>query len=364
MRGPDERQTSLFILGDIESMIQRDDPLRGLRVIIDTALVSLDKDFAGMYAEDGRPSIAPEQLIRALLLQMVESIRSEAHLVRSIRYNVLYRWFVGLGATDQVWDASTFSKNRERMMKGDIAARLLEEVVVTARSQGLISDEHLTADGTHIKACASMKSFRQKDGDDPPAGGGRNASVDFHGTTRSNDTHASTTDPDAKLMKKSSGDASRLVHAGHVLTENRNGLVVDAQASVASGRAERETTLTMLERRPEPKRRCTLGADKGYDSKSFVEGCRAEKVTPHVAAKIKGSALDKRTTGQPGYVISQRKRKLVEEVFGWMKTIAGLAQTKFCGTDRVDWQFTFAAAAYNMTRIRNLTANPLSEVIC
>ena len=356
MRGEDSRQTSLFIVGNIESMIAQDEPLRRVRVVADEILRRLDGDFAALYPQTGRASIPPEQLMRAQILMMVESIRSERHLMRHIQYNTLYRWFVGLGATDVVWDVTVFTKNRARFLGHELSRRMLAEIVQLARSQGLISDEHLTVDGTHIQAWASQKSVVEKsDDDEPPAsGGGRNPSVDFHGEKRSNQTHASRTDPDARIVRKSQGDAARLAHAGHALTENRHGLVIDAELTIASGTAERDAAKTMLARRKAPNSPCTLSADKGYDVAAFVDACRTQRVTPHIAAKKKGSALDGRTTRHAGYAISQRRRKLVEEVFGWMKTIAGIRQTKLRGTERVQWQFIFAAACYNLIRIPKL----------
>ena len=356
MRGEDSRQTSLFIVGNIESMIAQDEPLRRVRVVADEILRRLDGDFAALYPQTGRASIPPEQLLRAQILMMVESIRSERHLMRHIQYNTLYRWFVGLGATDVVWDVTVFTKNRARFLGHELSRRMLAEIVQLARSQGLISDEHLTVDGTHIQAWASQKSVVEKsDDDEPPAsGGGRNPSVDFHGEKRSNQTHASRTDPDARIVRKSQGDAARLAHAGHALTENRHGLVIDAELTIASGTAERDAAKTMLARRKAPNSPCTLSADKGYDVAAFVDACRTQRVTPHIAAKKKGSALDGRTTRHAGYAISQRRRKLVEEVFGWMKTIAGIRQTKLRGTERVQWQFIFAAACYNLIRIPKL----------
>lgn len=356
MRGEDSRQTSLFIIGNIESMIAPDEPLRRIRDVVDTILRRLDGDFAAMYPPLGRASIPPEQLMRAQVLMMVESIRSERHLMRNIQYNTLYRWFVGLGATEVVWDVTVFTKNRDRFLGNELSRRMLFEVVELARSQGLISDEHLTVDGTHIQASASQKSLAPKnDQDKPPSnGGGRNPSVDFHGEKRSNETHVSRTDPDARIVRKSQGDASRLAHAGHALTENRNGLVVDAELTIASGTAERDAADTMLARRKAPNSPCTMGADKGYDVAAFADACRLRRVTPHIAAKKTGSAIDERTMRHAGYDISQRRRKLVEEVFGWMKTIAGIRQTKLRGTDKVQWQFIFAAACYNIIRIPKL----------
>jgi len=339
-------------------MIAPDEPLRRLRSVLDEVLRRLDCDFAALYPPTGRTSIAPEQLLRAQVLMMVEGIRSERQLMRHIQYNTLFRWFVGLGATDGVWDVTVFTKNRTRLLEHEVSRRLLAEVVGLAREQGLISDDHLTVDGTHIQAWASQKSVAPKDDQDPPApGGGRNPSVDFHGQTRSNETHESRTDPDARIVRKSSGDASRLAHAGHAMTENRHGLVVDAELTIASGTAEREAAQTMLARRHSSRSPCTLGADKGYDAASFVDACRQQHVTPHVAAKKRGSAIDDRTTRHAGYDVSQRRRKLVEEVFGWMKTVAGIRQTKFRGTERVQWQFILAAACYNLIRIPKLAPN-------
>ena len=356
MRGEDSRQTSLFIIGDIESMIAPDEPLRRIRDVVDTILRRLDGDFAAMYPPLGRASIPPEQLMRAQVLMMVESIRSERHLMRNIHYNILYRWFVGLGATEAVWDVTVFTKNRDRFLGNELSRRMLLEVVELARSQGLISDEHLTVDGTHIQASASQKSLAPKNDQDksPSNGGGRNPSVDFHGEKRSNETHVSRTDPDARIVRKSQGDASRLAHAGHALTENRNGLVVDAELTIASGTAERDAADAMLARRKAPNSPCTMGADKGYDVAAFADACRLKRVTPHIAAKKIGSAIDERTTRHAGYDISQRRRKLVEEVFGWMKTIAGIRQTRLRGTGKVQWQFVFAAACYNIIRIPRL----------
>lgn len=356
MRGEDSRQTSLFIVGNIESMIAQDEPLRRVRVVVDEILRRLHGDFAALYPPTGRASIPPEQLMRAQVLMMIESIRSERHLMRHIQYNSLYRWFVGLGATDAVWDVTVFTKNRARFLGHELSRRMLAEVVQLARDQGLVSDEHLTVDGTHIQAWASQKSVvRKDDQDEPPqSGGGRNPSVDFHGEKRSNQTHASRTDPDARMVRKSQGDASRLAHAGHAMTENQHGLVVDAEVTIASGTAERDAATIMLARRKAPKSPCTLGADKGYDVAEFANTCRDRRVTPHIAAKVRGGAIDARTTRHVGYAISQRRRKLVEEVFGWMKTIAGIRQTKLRGTAKVRWQFIFAAACYNIIRIPKL----------
>lgn len=357
MRGEDARQTSLFIVGDIESMIAPDEPLRRIRAIADTALRRMDGDFSKLYPSTGRASIAPEQLLRAQMLMMLESIRSERQLMRHLQYNTLFRWFVGLGATDAVWDVTVFTKNRLRLLEHAVSQRLLEEIVGLAREQGLISDQHLTVDGTHIQAWASQKSVKRKDDDEPPSDAGRNPSVDFHGQERTNATHASRTDPDARIVRKSAGDASKLAHAGHALTDNRHGLVVDAELTIASGTAERDAAQCMLARRRAPRSPCTLAADKGYDVASFAEACRDQRVTPHLAAKTVGSAIDRRTTRHSGYALSQRRRKLVEECFGWIKTIAGLRQTKRRGTERVREQFIFSAACYNLVRLPKLLPN-------
>lgn len=356
MRGVDIRQTSLFVVGNIESMIAPDEPLRRVRTMVDEVLRRLDRDFAALYPPNGRLSIAPEKMLRAQVLMMLEGIRSERQLMRHLQYNSLFKWFVGLDATETPWDVTVFTKNRSRLLEHEISRRMLLEVVSLAREQGLISDEHLTVDGTHIQAWASQKSVAPKDDHDdlPPGGGGRNPSVDFKGQTRTNETHASRTDPDARIVRKSQGDASRLAYAGHALTENRHGLVVDAELTIASGTAERDAAQTMLARRHAPNSPCTLGADKGYDVASFVEACRQQRVTPHIAAKKSGSALDKRSIRHPGYAVSQRRRKLVEEVFGWMKAAAGIRQTKLRSAKRVEWQFILAAACYNLIRMPKL----------
>jgi len=344
MRGSDKRSGELFSYIDLEQRVRPDHPLRAIRSLTEAALASLSSDFAGLYSGMGRPSIAPEMLLRAMLLQAFYSIRSERQLMERLEFDLLFRWFVGLGIDDPVWDHSTFSKNRDRLL-------------AQPRVKRLLSSEHFSVDGTLIEAWASMKSFKPKDppdGGDP--GGGRNAPVDFKGQKRSNETHRSTTDPDARLYRKGPGMEAKLCFIGHGLMENRSGLVVDARLTRVSGHAERLAALDMIERCANRPKAITLGADKGYDAADFVEELRALNVRPHVARNTSGrrSAIDGRTTRHWGYEASQRIRKRIEEVFGWMKTVAGLRKTKLRGLPRVDWAFTFAAAAYNLIRIPKL----------
>ena len=349
MRGDEKRQPDLFLYGTLEQRIPENHPLRPVRAMTDIALEALSARFDEMYAKTGRPSIPPEQLLRALLLQALYSIRSERLLVEQLEYNLLYRWFVGLGMNDRAWNQAVFSKNRERLLSGDVAAEFFGCVVEQARTMRLLSDEHFTVDGTLIEAWASHKSFRPKDGSDDDGEGG------FRGSKRRNDTHRSTTDPEAKLYRKSNGQEAKLSYLGHVVIDNRYGLAVDATLTEANGRAEREAALKMAARLP-GEGRVTLGADKGYDARDFVEGLRELDVTPHVAQNANGrrSRIDGRTTRHAGYEKSQKKRKLVEQVFGWIKSTGGLRQTRHRGRDRVGWMFAFAAAAYNLVRIRNL----------
>jgi len=346
----------LFSYVQLETRIPADHPLRAIRGMVDKALEAMNRDFEGMYASEGRPSIPPERLLRALLIQILFSVRSERQLMEQLDYNLLFRWFVGLGVDDPVWDPTTFTKNRERLQKSQVADRFFEEVLGQARKAGLVSAEHFTVDGTFIEAWASQKSFQKKDGsDDPPTGGGRNAKVDFKGEKRTNETHESVTDPEARLMRKG-GEGAKLVHHGHVLTENRHGLVVESKVTVATGRAEVEAAVELAKRR-ESGRRGTLGGDKAYDDREFVSGIRQAGMTPHVAqniSKTHSSFIDGRTTGHEGYEISQRRRKMVEEVFGWMKTVGGLRKTRHRGTRLVDWIFRFTMATYNLVRMRKL----------
>lgn len=371
MRGTDERARSLFSYVDLESRIPPRHPLRGIRTIVNEARATLDADFAGLYARIGRPSIPPEQLLRAMLLQLFYAIRSERLLVERLDFDLSFRWFVGFGIDDRVWDASTFSKNRDRLLDGEVAVAVLAAILDQPRVKRLLSSEHFSVDGTLIEAWASMKSFRPKDGGDaqapPPSGGStsdrksvRNGEVDFHGEKRSNATHASTTDPDAMLYRKSPGTGAALCYMGHVLMENRNGLVVDAETTRVSGHAERMAAVEMIKgvTSPSGKRRITVGADRGFDTRDFVEDLRELGATPHVAQNNAGrrSAIDARTTRHPGCARSIRVRKRIEEVFGWIKGSAGQRKTKVRGLAKVRFAFTFAAAAYNLIRLPKLMA--------
>ena len=362
MRGGDERTGELFSYIDLEKRVRADHPLRSVRGIVNAALSLLERDFAALYAPIGRPSIPPEKLLRAMLLQAFYSIRSERQLMERLDYDLLFRWFVGIGVDDAAWDHSTFSKNRDRLLEGDIAAKFLAAVLAQPRVKRLLSSDHFSVDGTLIEAWASMKSFRPRDGsdDDPPAGSGRNGEADFHGTKRSNATHASTTDPAARLYRKGPGKEAKLSFIGHGLMENRSGLLVDACLTPADGHGERVAALHMIEPYADRPRPITLGADKGYDAADFVNELRSMKVTPHVAQNTanRRSAIDGRTTRHPGYAVSQRIRKRIEEAFGWIKTVAGQDKTKFRGVDRVGWAFTFAAAAYDLVRLPKLLAEP------
>ena len=358
MRGDDKQQSGIFSYKTAEERISVEHPLRAMRTMVDETLRKLSPRFARMYAKGGRPSIAPEKLLRALLLQVLYTIRSERQLMEQMDYNLLYRWFVGLDMDDAVWDVTVFTKNRERLLKRDIAQAFFDQVLKQARGEQLLSDDHFTVDGTLIEAWAGHKSFQRKDGKGkPPEDGGSNPTVNFHGEQRRNDTHQSTTDPEAMLFKKSSGTESKLCYLGHVLMENRNGLVVNTRLTRATGTAERDAAYAMVKDVAGGKRRVTLAGDKNYDTQGLVEKLRGVLVTPHVAQNEharKTSAIDARTTRHAGYAVSQRKRKRVEEIFGWIKTIAGLRKTKHRGRARVGWMFTFAAAAFNLVRMRNL----------
>jgi len=359
MRGDDERSGELFSYVDLEARVRRDHPLRVIREIVNTALASLAQDFAALYSPIGRPSIAPEKLLRAMLLQAFYSIRSERQMMERLEYDLLFRWFVGIGVDEAVWDHSSFSKNRDRLLDGDVAAKFLQAVLAQPKVKALLSSEHFSVDGTLIEAWASMKSFRPRTGGDgPPASGGRNGEVDFHGQKRTNDTHASTTDPEARLYKKGKGKEAKLCFMGHGLMENRNGLVVEACLTEADGHAERVAALHMIEPFADRPRAITLGADKGYDAEDFVNELRSMRVTPHLAQNTSGrrSAIDGRTTRHPGYAVSLRIRKRIEEAFGWIKTIGGQRKTRFRGRDRVGWAFIFSAAAYNLVRLPRLLA--------
>jgi transposase len=357
MRGIDHQQGHVFSYLSPEVRVRKDHPLRAVRAMTDEVLREMSVVFDGMYAKRGRPSIPPEKLLRAQLLQMLYSVRSERLLMEEIDYSMLFRWFVGLNLDEEVWDATSFTKNRDRLLEAEVAKEFLLRVVERARGAGLTSDEHFTVDGTLLEAWAGLKSFQPKDGKQaaPPDDPG-NPTVDFHGQRRSNQTHASKTDPDAKLARKGPGKEAKLSYCGNLLVENRNGLIVNAELLEANGRAERDATLLMLEQVPGTKR-VTAGADKGYDTAEFVAECRHLGVTPHVArntGRRGGSAIDARTVRHPGYAVSQRKRKRIEECFGWLKDIALLRKLRHRGLPKVGWVFTFAAAAYNLVRIRNL----------
>jgi transposase len=356
MRGIEAEQPVLFSYVNLESRVPRNHPLRTIKTLVDSALRQLSPRFDAMYARRGRPSVPPEQLLRALLLQIFYSVRSEQLLMEQLDYNLLFRWFVGLGIDDRVWVPETFSVNRDRLMQGDVAQAFFALVLAEARSRELLSDDHFTVDGTLLEAWASQKSFRPID--EPPGSkpSGRNPEVDFRGEKRSNATHRSTTDPDARLLKKGN-TAAKLCYTASALMENRNGLIVDTEVEHATGTAECDSALAMLERLPRRKRRRTLAADKLYDTKEFVRACRELGVTPHVAQNItdnRGSAIDARTTRHAGYKVSQRKRKLVEQGFGWDKTVGLLDKLRHRGKRLVAWVYTFTSAAYNLVRLRTL----------
>ena len=326
----------------------------------DAALDRLSPRFARLYSTTGRPSIPPEQLLRALLLQVLYSIRSERLLVEELDYSVLYRWFVGLSMDDPIWDATTFTKNRDRLLQGDIADAFFAEVLAAIRADGLLSDEHFTVDGTLLEAWASHKSFKPKDGASTPPDDPKNPTVNFHGQQRRNDTHQSTTDPEARLYKKAVGREAKLGYLAHLLTENRHGFIIDTAVTAASGTAERDAAIVMLGELPLTTRRITVAADKAYDTRAWVAAVRRLRITPHVAQNefgYGGSAIDARTTRHAGYRRSHQKRKLIEQAFGWLTTVALFRKLRHRGGRRVDWQFTFGAAAYNLVRWRNLLAH-------
>ena len=363
MRGSDERSGSLFSYVDLEARVRGDHPLRTIREIANRALSDLSKAFTALYTDFGRPSIAPEKLLRAMLLQAFYGIRSERQLMERLEFDLLFRWFVGLGVDDAVWDHSTFSKNRDRLLEGEIAAKFLAAVLAQPKVKRLLSSDHFSVDGTLIDAWASIKSFRRKDGgDNDSQGPGRNAERNFHREKRSNETHQSTTDQDARLYKKGDGQPAKLCYMGHALMENRHGLVVGGGVSKATGTAERETALDLVDSRCRQRRRITLGADKAYDVTQFVNDLRERSVTPHIAingrlsktGKRRKTAVDGRTIRHAGYDISQRCRKRIEEVFGWIKSSAGLAKVKLRGRERVNASFILALAAYNLIRLPKL----------
>ncbi len=357
MRGDDRQQGAMWSYISPDQRVPADHPLREIREMVNAVLKDMSRTFSRIYAKEGRPSIPPEHLLRALLLQVLYSVRSERMLMEQLDYNLLFRWFVGLSMDDPVWSPTTFSKNRERLIDAAIADKFFERVLVLAREAGFLSNEHFTVDGTLIEAWAGHKSFKPKDSSDDDSNGSGNADVDFRGQRRTNDTHASTTDPDARLYRKSNGTESKLCFAGHVLMDNRHGLAVDSRLTTATSRSEREAALEMAAGVPGG-RGVTLGADKGYDTRGFVEELRGLEITPHVAAKVKYSAIDGRTTRHAGYATSQKKRKRVEEIFGWLKTIALLRKTRHRGKERVGWMLRFSLAVYNLVRIRNLAWGP------
>ena len=357
MRGLDHQQSTMFSYLSPEQRVPSNHPLRAIRQMCDEILGQLSGLFEQMYSQLGRPSIPPEKLLRALLLQVLYTVRSERLLIEELNYNLLFRWFVGLNMDDAVWDATVFTKNRDRLLRAEVAKRFFQLVVERAQELGLMSDEHFTVDGTLLEACASLKSFKRVDGQPsvPPDDPG-NPTVDFHGEKRSNQTHASTTDAEALLAPKGAGKEAKMSYSGHVLMENRNGLVANAEVLQANGTAERDAALVMIEAIPGD-HDVTVGADKNYDTKDFVAESRHLNATPHVSQNNKNrkSAIDGRTTRHAGYAISQQKRKRVEEIFGWLKTVGGMRKLRHRGLQLVGWMFTFAAAAYNLVRMRNLT---------
>jgi transposase len=359
MRGPDRQQAHLFSYVSPERRVPADHPLRPIRAMVDAAFDRLSPRFEALYSHTGRPSVAPEKLLRALLLQVFYSVRSEALLMEQLDYNLLFRWFVGLNIDEGVWDATTFTKNRDRLLDGDIAQEFFTAVIDQARAQGLLSDEHFTVDGTLLEAWASQKSFQRQDharrpSDDDPG----NPTVNFHGERRSNATHASTTDPDSRLCRKGPGREAKLAYLANLLMDNREGLAAAAQVRIATGAGETLAALELVEELKRRATRITVGADKAYDNAAFVAGMRCMAATPHVAQNAKGrrSRIDARTTRHAGYAVSQVKRKRIEEIFGWLKTVALLRKLRHRGRATVEWIFTFAVAAYNLVRMRNLTA--------
>ena len=359
MRGEDQHPTTLFSYLRLEDRIPADHPLRAIRALVDAALAELWRAFNKLYARDGRPSIPPERLLRALLLQAFYTVRSERQLMEQLDYNLLFRWFVGLSIDDPVWDPTVFCKNRDRLLNGDIARKFMVSVLNLPQVRSLLCSEHFSVDGTLIEAWASMKSFVPKDdargsGKSDRSSGGRNAERNFHGEKRKNDTHGSTTDPDARLFRKGAGKEAKLCHMGHLMMENRNGLIVDARLTTANGTAERTTALAMIEDNAKPG--STIGGDKNYDTAEFVAGCRQHGCTPHVSQNDtnRRSAIDARTTRHPGYRLSTISRKRIEEPFGWMKTVGGLRKTRHCGRALVEWFFVLTASAYNLVRIPKL----------
>lgn len=364
MRGDEQRQAGFIVMTTLEDVVPADHPLRAIRAMVDAALEEMSPELAALYASRGRPSIAPEYLLRAQLIQILYAIPSERRLVEQLRYNLLLRWFVGLPMDEPVFHATSFTKNRERLLTTEIAEAFFAAIRGQAEAHKLLSAEHFSVDGTLIEAAAALKSLRpieEVEGEEPPSapGGGRNPDVDFHGERRGNLSHRSTTDSEARLARKGNGKEAKLCYAGHTLTENRNGLITQCELTQASGTAEREAGLRLLAKeRGRQGGRMSVAADKGYDARGFVAGVRALRVTPHVARKKRYSAIDGRTSRHEGYAISQRRRKLIEEGFGWMKTVGGLRKLRHRGTAKVAAIFTFSCAAYNLVRLRSLLAEP------
>ena len=362
MRGEERRQRAMLMVIDPEKRVPEDHPIRRVKQLAEGALAELSRLFDQMYSAVGRPSIPPERLLKASLLMALYTVRSERMLCERLDYDLLFRWFLDLEMDEPSFDHSTFSRNRARLLEHEVAGEFFRAVVEQARRLKLLSDEHFTVDGTLVEAWASLKSFRRKDEKpSPPPDDKGNPTVNFHGEKRSNETHQSTTDPEALLAKKGPGKEARLCYSANALMENRNTLLVDFQVEPADGRAERRAAIAMADERLSGKRRITLAGDKGYDTRDFVGSCRELEITPHVAqndARPGGSALDARTTRHPGYAVSQRIRKKVEEAFGWMKTIGGLRKTRYCGRDRVQMHAYLVAAAYNLIRIAKLRPAP------
>jgi transposase len=356
MRGNDVQQGALYSYVSLESRVPPGHPLRGIKVLLDEALSGMSRDFDRVYASEGRPSIPPERLVRASTLQILYSIRSERLLCEQLDYNLLFRWFVGLAMDEQIWDHSSFTKNRDRLIEARVARKLLRRVVRKAKAAHLLSNEHFSVDGTLIESWAAVKSMRRRDGKDEPPGPGRNPTVNWHGQKRSNETHVAPNDPQAKLFRKGDGQAAKLYYMGHTLMDHRHGLIVDVEVTEASGLAEREAALVMLDRHPSHQRR-TVSADKSYDTKQFVADCRERGITPQVAMNISGtrsSAIDARTSRHAGYVASQRVRKRIEECFGWCKDGRPMRKMKLSGKRKVEFLTTLSVGLYTLLRVANL----------
>lgn len=361
MRGKDSKQSSMLCLMSPEGMVPERHPARRIKKMADECLVTMSSTFDAMYAGTGRPSIPPERLLKASLLMALYSVRSERQFCEQLGYNLLFRWFLDMDMVEPTFDATTFTKNRERLLAHDVAGEFFRAVVEHARKAHLMSSDHFTVDGTLIEAWASLKSFKKKDANDddaPPPEDPGNPMVNFHGEKRTNETHASTTDPEAKLARKGRGKEAKLAYSAHALMENRNGLLVDLRVAEANGYAEREVALAMLDEHKTVRGPATVGADKGYDTHDFVADCRAMNIVPHVAQAMNrngGSAIDARTTRHDGYRVSQRIRKRVEEIFGWAKTVGGFRRTRLRGRPKTQLAAYVVAAAYNLVRIARLT---------